>query len=274
MTIPPNDFNYFEKIKAPVQQEPTDALDPEITGSLAAIGIVKGKPFNPDERMKKILTEAAVVGTATSRTLSWRPRESEGYAYSPGSAWVNMLFVGGYDFETPPPLVTKEGIKPFPPTGYRTLNARSGFFFYATGITPAMCMRLPGIGSQHLGAMVDSKGEYLDGSKTYKVTLPPNIPARAFWSIILYDNQTRSMLQTPQRFPRAGSQSYPGPAAMANPDGSTTIYFAPAKPAGVNDGNWIQTDPAKGWNTLLRLYSPLEPFFDKTWRPGEIELVS
>ncbi len=271
MTIPANDFHYFEQINALVQQEPADALDPEIMGSLAAIGIIKGKPFNPDDRMKKILTDAAAIGTATARTLNWRTRESEGFAYYPGSAWVNMLFVGGYDFETPPPMVTKEGIRPFPPTGYRTLNARSAMFFYATGITPAMCMRLPDIGSQYLGAFVDSKGEYLDGSRTYKVTLPPNIPARAFWSIIIYDNQTRSMLQTPQRYPRAGSQTYPGPAAVANPDGSTTVYFAPRKPAGVNDSNWIQTDPAKGWNVLLRLYSPLEPFFAKTWRPSEIE---
>ena len=273
MTIPANDFHYFEQINALVQQEPADALDPEIMGSLAAIGIVKGKPFDPDARMKKILTDAAAIGTATARTLNWRARESEGFAYYPGSAWINMLFVGGYDFETPPPLVTKEGIKPFPPTGYRTLNPRTAMFFYATGITPAMIMRLPDIGSQYLGAFVDSKGEYFDGSKTYKVTLPPNIPARAFWSIIIYDNQTRSMLQTPQRYPRAGSQTYPGAAAVPNPDGSTTVYFAPTKPAGVSDGNWIQTAPGKGWNTLLRLYSPLEPFFSKQWRPSEIELL-
>jgi hypothetical protein len=82
-------------------------------------------------------------------------------------------------------------------------------FYYATGITPAMCMRLTDIGSQYLGAFVDSKGEYLDGSKTYKLTLPPNIPAVKFWSLTLYDNQTRSMLETPQRYPRAGRQSYP-----------------------------------------------------------------
>ncbi len=273
MTIPPNDFSYFEKINALVQQEPADALDPEIMGSLVAIGIVKGKPFEPDARMKKIMTEAAAVGTATGRTLNWRARESEGFAYYPNSAWTNMLFVVGYDFETPPPLVTKEGIKPFAPTGYRTLNSRTAMFFYATGITPAMIMRLPDIGSQYLGAFVDSNGDYFDGGKTYKVTLPPSIPARAFWSIIVYDNQTRSMLQTPQRYPRAGSQSYPGRAAVASPDGSTTVYFGPTKPKGVGDGNWIQTVPGKGWNTLLRLYSPLEPFFTKQWRPSEIELV-
>jgi hypothetical protein len=273
MTIPANDFHYFEEIDAVVQEEPADALDPEIMGSLAAIGIVKGKPFNPDARMRKILTEAAAVGTATGRTLNWRARESDGFYYYPDSAWTNYLFVGGYNFETPPPLVTKDGIKPFAPTGYRTLNSRTAMFFYATGITPAMIMRLPDIGSQYLGAFVDSNGEYFDGGKTYKVTLPPNIPARAFWSLTVYDNQSRSMLQTPQLYPRAGSQSYPTPAAVANPDGSTTVYFAPTKPAGVNEGNWIQTATGKGWNVLLRLYSPLEPFFTKSWKPGEIEAV-
>ena len=120
---------------------------------------------------------------------------------------------------------------------------------------------------------MDSRGEYFDGAKTYKVTLPPNIPAAKFWSFTLYDNQTRSMLQTPQRYPRAGSQSYPGPAAEPKPDGSTTVYFAPTRRAGVNEGNWIQTDPTKGWNTLFRLYSSLETFFTKQWRPSEIELV-
>jgi hypothetical protein len=272
-TIPPNDFSYLETINDLVQREPADALDPEIMGSLAAIGIVKGKPFNPDARMRKILTEAAAVGTATGRTLNWHAREPDFYYY-PGSAWTNYLFVGGYRFETPPSEVSPAGvITPYAPTGYRTLNARTAMFFYATGITPAMIMRLTDIGSQYLGAFVDSRGEYLDGGKTYNVTLPPNIPAAKFWSFTLYDNQTRSMLQTPRRYPRAGSQSYPGPAAAPNPDGSTTVYFAPTKPAGVNDGNWIQTDPTKGWNTLLRLYSPLEPFFTKQWRPSEIELV-
>jgi hypothetical protein len=120
---------------------------------------------------------------------------------------------------------------------------------------------------------LDSNGNPFDGGKTYKVTLPPNIPARAFWSFTLYDNQTRSMLDTPQRYPRAGSQTYPTPAAVANPDGSTTVYFGPSKPAGAKNGNWIQTMPGKGWFTILRFYSPLEPFFTKEWRAGDIELV-
>ena len=98
-------------------------------------------------------------------------------------------------------------------------------------------------------------------------------PAERFWSFTVYDNQTRSMLQTPQRYPRAGSQMYPTPAAEAEPDGSTVIYFSPTQPDNVPPGNWIQTDPARGWFTVLRLYSPLQPFFDKTWRAGEIELA-
>ena len=103
--------------------------------------------------------------------------------------------------------------------------------------------------------------------------MPKGIPESNFWSFTLYDNQTRSMLDTPQRYPRAGSQSYPSPAAEASADGSTTVYFGPKQPDGVKRGNWIQTDPKKGWFTILRLYSPLEPFFDKSWRPSEIELV-
>jgi len=273
-TIPPSDFSYFEMINEVVQREPAESFEPEIMGSLAAIGIVKGKPFSPDARMRKILTDAAAIGAATGRTLNWHSRDSEGFYYYPNSAWMNMLFVGGYQFETPPPQVSPTGVvTPYPPTGARTLNSRTAMFYYATGITPAMCMRLTEIGSQYLGAFVDSKGEYFDGSKTYKVTLPPNIPAAKFWSFTVYDNQTRSMLDTPQRYPRSGSQSYPGPAATANPDGSTTVYFGPTKPAGVKDGNWIQTIPGKGWNTILRFYSPLEPFFSKTWRPSEFELV-
>ena len=106
-----------------------------------------------------------------------------------------------------------------------------------------------------------------------RMAWPKDIPAAAFWSFTIYDNQTRSMLATPQRFPRAGSQTYPSPAAVADADGSTTIHFGPTKPADAKDGNWIQTTPGKGWFTILRLYSPLEPFFTKEWRPSEIELV-
>jgi hypothetical protein len=272
-TVPPNDFSYYEMLNEIVQQEPATSLDPELMGPIAAIGIVKGKPFAPDARMKKILTEALAAGNATSRSLFMNPRDPTWFYY-PNSAWWNYLFVTGYMFETPIPQITAEGAKPYPPTGYRTLDARANFFYGITGITPGMAMRVTGLGSQYLFAMADSKKEYFDGAKTYKVTLPKGIPEANFWSLTVYDNMTRSMLDTPQRYPRAGSQSYPSPAAEANADGSITVYFGPTQPPGIKRGNWIQTMPGKGWFLILRLYSPLEAFFDKSWRPSEIEPLS
>jgi len=271
-TVPPNDWTFYEMLNEIVQEEPATSLDPELMGPIAAIGIVKGKPFNPDARMKKIMTEALALANATSRANFLRPRHLDWYYY-PDSAWYNYLFLTGYQFETPIPEITKEGAKPYPATGYRTMDARNAFFYGVTGITPAMAMRLTGIGSQYLFAMVDADGNYFDGGKTYKVTLPKGIPEANFWSLTLYDNMTRSMLATPQRYPRAGSQSYPSPAAEASSDGSTTVYFGPQQPQGIGRGNWIQTMPGKGWFVILRLYSPLEPFFDKSWRVSEIELV-
>jgi hypothetical protein len=273
-TIPPSDFSFFETINANVQQEPADSYNPELAGQLAAIGIVKGKEFKPDARMRKILTDAAAVGNAAGRSLNWRANDVPGWAYYPGSGWSNMLWEGGANFETPPPMISNDGFfKPFPPTGARTLDSKTAFYYAYTLDSPGMIMRLPKVGSQYLMGFVDADKNYLDGGKTYKVTLPKGIPAAAFWSFTLYDNQTRSMLDTPQRYPRAGSQSYPSPSAEADADGSTTIYFGPTQPEGVKRGNWIQTMPGKGWFTLLRLYSPLEPFFTKEWRLSEIELV-
>jgi hypothetical protein len=270
-TIPPTDARFFETVHAALQDEPADAGDPEIVGHLFELGIVKGKPFAPDDRMRKILEDAATVGSATSRALMFDARGEEDVAWYPGSAWTNLLFQGGYLFDRPIPEVTPEGIKPFPPTGTRKHDLRTLFFYGYTGITPAMAMRLTGIGSQYLVAFMDSNKEFFDGAKSYSVTLPPGIPQERFWSLTLYDNQTRSMLITPQRFPRAGSQAYPTPAAVANPDGSTTIHFGPEQPNGVVDGNWIQTMPDKGFFAILRLYSPLAGFFDKSWQVGEIE---
>jgi hypothetical protein len=273
-TIPPSGLAFYELLNELVQQEPAGSTDIELMGQMAAIGIVKGQPFEPDERMRGILEDAAAVGAATSRALVFEARDSEDFEYyDDGTAWFTNLFVGGYNFETPPPLVTEQGIQPLPATGARKLHARTAFFYGYTGITPAMCMRLTGLGSQYLIATKDADGNRLDGATTYRVTLPPDIPAARFWSLTLYDTETRSMLQTPQRFPRAGSQCYPTPAATANADGSTTIAFGPERPSDSPEGNWIQTAEGKGWFVALRLYSPLEPFFDKTWRPSEIEAV-
>ncbi len=271
-TIPPNNYSYYELLNRLVQSEPATVLDPELMGPIAAIGIKKGADFAPDSRMKAILEEAVKVANATGRTLGFDPRDPDWFWYE-DSNWWNPLFLGGYNFETPLPEITAEGAKPYPPSGYKQNDARTSFFYNATGITPAMAMRLTGVGSQYLFATKDGNGDWFDGAKTYKVTLPKGIPAKAFWSFTLYDNQTRSMLKTPQKYPRAGSQAYPSPAAEVDGDGSTTVWFAPEQPEGVARGNWIQTDPEKGWVTLLRLYSPMPSFFDKSWQPTEIKPI-
>jgi hypothetical protein len=148
-----------------VQDEPAGSTDIERMGELASIGIVKGRPLAPDERMQRILEEAATVGSATARALVFDPRASEGYAYYDDSAWGNMLWAGGYDFETPPPLVTDDGIAPLPPTGARVLDARTWWWYAYTASSPALCMRLTGIGSQYIITTKDADGNRLDGRK-------------------------------------------------------------------------------------------------------------
>jgi hypothetical protein len=273
-TIPPSDYGFFEMINENVQNEPATSYEVELAGQLAAIGIVHGKEFAPDDRMKEILTDAAAVGQAAGRVLNWRFGDAHpDWYYYPDSYWGSMLWEGGAFFETPPPQFSDGAFKPYPSTGARTLDSRTAFYYGYTLDSPGMIMRIPGVGSQYLMGFLDADGEVLDGGKTYKITLPKDIPARAFWSLTLYDNQTRSMLATPQKYPRAGSQSYPSPAAEAADDGSTTVYIGPDQPDGVARGNWIQTDPEKGWFTILRLYSPMPSFFDKSWRISEIEPV-
>ena len=178
-TIPPIEFGYWELINALVQQEPAGAGDPETMGLLAAVGIVKGKPFKPDQRMRgssKTRSRSATPPPAPSRS---RRGPEEGFALYPGSAWFNMLFVGGYQFLDPPAQITADGPVPGPSDGARKLNSRIAFFYPATGITPAMCMRLTGIGSQYLIAMRDSGGEFLDGARSYRLTCHPVSPKAA-----------------------------------------------------------------------------------------------
>ena len=141
--------------------------------------------------------------------------------------------------------------------------------YIATVNTPAMVAKMVGLGSQYAGAMRDSQGDTFDGAKTYKLNIPANVPAKDFWSLVVYDPQTRSELQTSNPFPSLNNQVN---VLEENSDGSVDIYFGPEAPNG-KEKNWIETVPGKSWFVILRLYGPLEPWFEKTWRPGEIELV-
>jgi hypothetical protein len=253
-TIHRMDFGLYEEVNKVIQREPTAAGDPEILGQLAAIGIKKGKEFAPDPRMKKILVEAADVAAVTVRTLASRPRGDRWYFFPGKRQWQSCFYGGSHEFLD---------------DGVRALDARCYFFFYATGITPAMTAKMVGKGSQYAVAYTDADENALDGSKTYKVNLPAPIPAKDFWSFTLYDTQTRSMLQTDQQFPGIDGNT---PGLEINADGSIDVYVGPEAPEG-KESNWLQSVPGKGWQTLFRLYGPLEPWFDKTWMPGDFELV-
>jgi hypothetical protein len=252
-TMPATDASLFENIAQIVQEEPLDAVDPETRGMLAAIGIRKGSPFVPDERMKRILTDAAAVGNATGRVLVFSTRDKSAFYY-PNSAWQTAWI--GKDLN-------------WSPGGVINLDARALFFYFAWGVSPTMAMDLVGIGSQYALAARDANGQYLDGDKNYQLRLPPNVPAKDFWSLVIYNPQTRSLLQTDQQFPSLSSQRTD---MIINPDNSVDIYFGPKAPPG-KENNWIQTIPGKSWCAAFRLYGPEKTWFDKTWQPGEIELV-
>ncbi len=254
-TIHANNFYFYEEINALVQEESMDMLDSETRGLLASIGIVKGQPFNPDNRMKKILTEAVAIGNATARAIVWYPRVEGAMIYpDTQSAWV-MAYAGKDVF--------------FEKEGARNLDARTMFHYAYTAVTPAMAVSRPGLGSDYGIAFLDANKQILDGAKTYNLHIPANVPVKDFWAVTIYDSQTRSELQTSQPFPTVGSQS---DGFQQNEDGSYDVYFSPTPPEG-KEKNWLETIPNKSWFAILRMYGPLEAWIDKSWRPSEIELI-
>jgi hypothetical protein len=254
-TIFPSTLEYYEILNNIVQHEPVEAVGPEVRGYMASIGIAKGQPFNPDERMKKLLTEAAVLGNAAGRSITYDPRISGVYLYpETKSNWVTAYANRNTSFEA---------------DGIMGLDARVLFYYNAGGVTPAMATTHEGRGSDYALAFMDDNDKPFDGSKTYKLHLPPNVPVNNFWAVTLYDTQTRTQLQTSQLFPTVGSQTK---GFKKNADGSFDVYFAPEAPKG-KEGNWLQTNKGKSWFAILRMYGPLEPWINKTWRPGDIEMV-
>ncbi|WP_305093038.1 DUF1254 domain-containing protein [Prescottella sp. R16] len=252
-TVHANDFSFFEEIDELVQEEPAESLDPERAGQLAAIGIRHGKPFAPDDRLRGILDTAARTAAGISRALVYFPRDPDAFLHD-GSSWKQAFVGGSYEF-----LHDRA----------RLLDARTQFHYFATVITPAMAHAQVGAGSAYAYTAEDGQGTILDGGRTYRLTLPPNPPAKNFWSVDVYDTQTRSLLQTDNPYPSLMSL---GGTVVPEDDGSFVLWFGPTPPAG-REANWIRTVPNKSWFPILRLYGPLEPWFDGTWVPSELVAV-
>lgn len=248
-TVHSNDFSFFEEIADLVAEEPIGSLDPERAGTLAALGIAHGKPFAPDDRLRGILDQAARIGAGMSRAVLYTPRDPQTFRWE-GSSWKNPFVGGSYEFLN---------------DGARNLDARTLYHYAATVITPAMAHAQVGAGSAYIYTAEDADGALLDGASTYSLTIPANPPAKNFWSIDVYDTQTRSLLQSAQ-YPALSSLSG---QLDVEADGSAVLWFGPAAPVG-KESNWIPTLPGKSWWPVLRLYGPLESWFDLTWKLPEI----
>jgi len=256
-TVHANTYEFYEELLHILQKEPISFIDPELRGQAAAIGIRKGQPFNPDARMQKILHDSVAVANATARGISLRPRDKNAYLYE-GKQWYTGFI--GKDYR----WLDLDGMRG------RNMDARTLFFYSATVNTPAMALEVPGVGSNYAFDTTDKNGDLLFGHKNYKINIPANVPAKDFWSVVVYDPQTRSQLQTDQPYP---SKNNKRDKLIYNKDGSVDLYFGPKSPKG-KEANWIQTEPTKAWFVLFRLYGPLEPWFKKTWQLNDFEIIN
>jgi hypothetical protein len=223
-------------------------------GLLSALGIEKGKKFAPDGRMKGILARAAKAGrgqmlasafaSARPDRIAWKDRRWE---------WVGLV-PDNARFET------KAGMD---------LEARDRWFAQAIVASPAMFRRGQGAGSLYWLGLRDSSGAFVDGGKTYKLTVPQPVPAGLFWSVTVYDAATRSQIQTRQDRAALRSQFELKDTAEEK---SIELYFGPKAPKG-KEGRWIQTTPGKGWFAYFRIYGPKKEAFDGSWKPGDFEVV-
>ena len=247
----PRDIRYFELLDKMVQYEPLSAFTPEELGLLHALGIVKGGKFQPDERKQRILADGVKLGDGMAKVIAFANRDPQTRVY-PDRHW-ERIFIGGYKFER---------------DGARLLDARTLFHYTAIVVTPAMEVQRVGVGSQYLASYKDASGNYLDGGQSYRLRLPAGIPAKNFWSVTVYEAETRSLLQNGQ--PKPSISTYDQPEV--NADGAIDIFFGPSAPAG-KEKNWVKTLPGQGWFTYIRFYGPLEPFFEQTWKPDDIVKV-
>ncbi len=247
-TVFPDNFHFFELLAQLVEEEPLDVFGPLERFQMQAIGIEKGKPFKPDDRTKALLSEAARVGGAMARANTYASPSAG--TYYPDRKWQGVPDGMTYTF-------TRDGAP--------QIDARDNVYYMAAGNSPAMMAKNVGQGSQYLWTYRDADGDFLDGAKNYKLHILPNIPAKNFWSVVVYDALSRSELQNGEPFPSVSSYTKP----KVNEDGSIDVFFGPNEPK--EKGNWIKTVAGKGWFPIFRFYSPSEPYFDKSWVLNDIE---
>ena len=247
--IPPEGLEFFEVLNKLVQDEYVEMQDPYILGTLAAIGIEKGKPFNPDEKTKRLLKAGAQTGEATARSLAFDFNNEKKLL------WEGRHYT--YAFADGKPDFIKDS--------KALLDARTSFFYAACGTSNLMATMTENVGQAYPSSFQDKNGDILDGGKTYVLHLPKGIPAKDYWSVTIYDNATRSEVENGLVFSKLSSFDKPA----VNSDGSIDIYFGPKAPAG-KERNFVKTVPNKGWFFIFRLYGPEKAYFDKTWIPDDV----
>jgi hypothetical protein len=265
--LPRSDVTAFEQLKWLVDNEGERLADPDWMGMLATIGIIKDKPFKPDDKARAILDRAARTAYKTSRVIGFEELVSgRDFRVYPDRHWINPMADG-----TPqnPSSVFDIAWHRKDGGGYLDLDTRIWFFTDYYSISPGMISQVPGKGAKYMIAFTDNSSTPLTGAMRYRVHLPPKIPAANFWSLTLYEAENASGLDNGQPFPSLGSRDKP----VQDADGSTTLYLGPSAPAG-KQANWLATVPGKGYFAILRLYGPTEEAINKSWKPGDIEKVN
>lgn len=248
----PRGMEYWEQLAAVIGREPVDDRDRFFVAMLRPLGIERGKEFKPDERQRQLLTEGAQVGEWMAQANSFDKRFS-GSRYRPDAHWDYVIMAD-------PAQDLADSSQ---------LDERAAYFYEAVALSKGMVTKTPGVGQAYLGSYRDESGHAFDGGKSYRLRVPPDPPARQFWSVTVYDTETRGILQNPQQVADRSSRQ----ELVANADGSVDVYFGPTAPAGF-EKNWIPTVPGRSWFTYFRLYAPLEPYFDRSWPLPDIELVN
>lgn len=250
--VQPRGLAYWQRYNEYMQQEPIEPRDRMMTAMLAPLGLEKGKPFNPGEREKKLLVDGALMGELMSMNISYAKRFPDSY-YRPDSKWAYVIMFDPSQ-ETP---------------NYTQLDERTDYFYEAVTAASSMVSKTPGVGSAYLGAYKDKNDHWFDGSKTYRLRVPANPPAKNFWSLTVYDTYNRVQLDNPTQTADISSRKA---ALKKNADGSVDLYVGPKAPAGWQD-NWIETVPGKAWFAYFRFYGPTEGYFQRSYALPDFEEV-